>query len=142
MASPPYSVLLTNNTSYTFTTIIKPAFLLPAAFTGYSSTLGPSASWSTSASSYSNLITFKVSGAHAGQIELWVRAINDGSSWHAVGYWVTDQDTLVYNPPTDIHIVSGTTGSGIHTVTIESGPPSKMRRGAAPGMPVAKRFAA
>ncbi|KAF3915779.1 hypothetical protein ABW20_dc0109376 [Dactylellina cionopaga] len=125
MASPPYTITFVNNSLYTFFTVIRPPFLLPANYTGYPTSIGPNSTATMTANGNANSIDFQVQGTYLGQVWLLVWAANDGATWHADAAWIPDRDTNVKNPPGDIHIVHGTAGSGNHTVYIEPGAPTR-----------------
>ncbi|RVD80875.1 uncharacterized protein DFL_008761 [Arthrobotrys flagrans] len=119
--SPPYNITLVNNSSYTFTAIIRPTFLLPKNFLTPSPTsLGPYSSQVYTATNDNNSIWFKISAPYT-TTDLLVWAVNDGSSWSARAGWVTDLDSGPKVVPSDIYIVANAAGSGGHTITIQPG---------------------
>ncbi|KAK6509293.1 hypothetical protein TWF481_004051 [Arthrobotrys musiformis] len=135
--SPPYNITVVNNSSYTFTAIIRPLFLLPKNFVTPSPVaLGPYSSQVYTATNDSNSIWFKISAPYT-TTDLLLWATNDGSSWSAQAAWVTDLDSGPKVVPTDIYIVSNAVGSGGHTITIQTGAAKRGTPGAEIDSPVA-----
>ncbi|KAF3186453.1 hypothetical protein TWF788_003311 [Orbilia oligospora] len=118
--SPPYNISITNNSSYTFTAIIRPIFLLPKNFLTTPTTVNPYSSQVFTATNDDNSIWFKVSAPYT-TTDLLVWAVNDGSSWSARAAWVDDLDGGTRVIPSDIRIVANAAGSGGHTITIQPG---------------------
>ncbi|KAK6357292.1 hypothetical protein TWF718_001609 [Orbilia javanica] len=135
--SPPYNITIVNNSSYTFTAIIRPIFLLPKNFlTPSPVALGPYSSQVYTATDNNNSIWFKLSSPYT-TTDLLVWAVNDGSSWSARAAWVDDLDSGPKVIPSDIYIVANAAGSGGHTITIQTGAAKRGVLGDSTGSPEA-----
>ncbi|KAK6516570.1 hypothetical protein TWF506_006475 [Arthrobotrys conoides] len=120
-----FNITIDNRSSYTFTAIIRPVFLLPKNFNLTPTSVSPYSSQVFTAINNDNSIWFKVSAPYA-TTDLFVWTVNDGSSWSARAAWVADLDSGPKVFPSDIYIVANTAGFGGHTIFIY---PTAAKRG-------------